>query len=281
MPERNIKQATLIPSARALSNPIGTAPGWWVERDGKVLAAMPGVPTEMRLMWESHVRPALRERAGAGVLVTTWVRVLGLGEGAVEEQLGELVRGTNPTVATYAKPDGVQVRISAKADDEEAARVLLAPMVREVGRVLGPWTFGTDDQTLGGLLAEHLSRLGWGLASAERGTAGALAAEIASDSALGPFYRGGFVVTHDGTPLGDGGLDPAGLASGARARTGAEVGVATVLSSEGAPAAEFAVSARDLVRADTTRWNRSIPELRRRSAVEALALLVRVLREVG
>ena len=50
MPERNIKQATLIASAQAISNPIGTAPGWWVENDGRIIAAMPGVPHEMRNM---------------------------------------------------------------------------------------------------------------------------------------------------------------------------------------------------------------------------------------
>ncbi|MSQ23392.1 MAG: competence/damage-inducible protein A [Chloroflexi bacterium] len=76
MPERNLKQATLIPSARALPNPIGTAPGWLVERNGHLIAAMPGVPAEMKLMWESHVRPALKERAGASVLVTRTLRVL-------------------------------------------------------------------------------------------------------------------------------------------------------------------------------------------------------------
>src|SRR6266702_2829194 len=60
MPERNIKQATLIPSAQALPNPIGTAPGWWVEKDGHVIVAMPGVPVEMRKMWEEQAVPRLQ-----------------------------------------------------------------------------------------------------------------------------------------------------------------------------------------------------------------------------
>src|SRR5690242_3322476 len=51
MPERNVKQATLIPSAQVLANPVGTAPGWWVERSGKIIASMPGVPHEMHKMW--------------------------------------------------------------------------------------------------------------------------------------------------------------------------------------------------------------------------------------
>src|SRR5207244_3479629 len=62
MPERNIKQATRTESTQALPNPRGSAPGWWVERDGHVLVAMPGVPHEMRHMWETQVVPRLRGR---------------------------------------------------------------------------------------------------------------------------------------------------------------------------------------------------------------------------
>ncbi|MPZ13421.1 MAG: CinA family nicotinamide mononucleotide deamidase-related protein [Chloroflexi bacterium] len=280
MPERNMKQATLIPSARALPNPVGTAPGWWVERDGKIIVAMPGVPTEMRLMWDQRVRPALHTRAGAGILVTTNLKVLGLGEGAVEEQLGDLVHSTNPTVATYAKPDGVQVRISAKASDETIAREMLAPMAQKVLEVLEPWVYGRDEETLASLAAQRLAARGWTLTSAERGTAGALAMEIGTDSTLAEQFRGGFVVAADGTPLGVGSLDPLDLAGAARNQTGAEVAVAMVLSSEdGRPVAKFAANAAGHVQTGSSRWNLAIPELRRRAAVETLALLLRALRE--
>src|SRR5438128_4426912 len=79
MPERNVKQATLIPSATSLPNPLGTAPGWWVEHDSRVIAAMPGVPAEMHLMWEQQAKPRLRQRSGAGILVTTTLRIIGVG----------------------------------------------------------------------------------------------------------------------------------------------------------------------------------------------------------
>ena len=62
MPATNIKQATLIPSAEAISNPIGTAPGWWVEKDGHVIVAMPGPPRELERMWNSEIAPRLKER---------------------------------------------------------------------------------------------------------------------------------------------------------------------------------------------------------------------------
>lgn len=281
MPERNIKQATLIPSARSLPNPVGTAPGWWVERDGRMIAAMPGVPAEMRLMWDQQVRPQLRERGGRGVLVTTSLKVLGLGEAAVEEQLGDLIHGTNPTVATYARPDGIHVRVSAKGADEETARALLAPVVEQATRLLGSWVYGRDDETLAGLVASLVKKRGWTIASTEEGTAGALAGEIAAEGRLNAVYRGGFVMGGDSSPRGAGLETPADLAMAARDRTGADVGVATILSLEnGHPGADFAVSVAGLSRSGETRWNLTIPELRRRSAIETLALLLRTLREM-
>jgi nicotinamide-nucleotide amidase len=280
MPERNIKQATLIPSARTLPNPLGTAPGWWVDHNGSVIVAMPGVPTEMRLMWEQQAKPPLRERSGSGILVTTTLRVIGLGEGAVEEELGDLIHGTNPTVATYAKPDGVQVRVSAKAPDAATAHKLLAPTVKQVAGILGTWVYGRDDETLAKVSGNILRERGWTLASAEHGTAGALANEIVSDDGLQASYRGGFMVGETGAPLEVAPTDPGQLASAARQRAGADVGVATILSQvDGRLAGEFAVDLQGSILKGDSRWNMGIPELRRRAAVETLALLVRALRE--
>lgn len=275
--QRNLKQATLIPSARALSNPIGTAPGWFVERSGHVIAAMPGVPAEMRLMWTDHVRPVLREMAGASVLVTSTLRILGIGESGVEEQLGSLVRGTNPTVATYAKPDGVQVRISAKATDEAAARQLLSPLVQEVRNLFSGNVFGSDDESPGSLVAAELRRTGWGLASAESGTGGVLAAEIAGDAALVPHFRGGLVMGEAGDPFGLEGASAPEMALAVRAKTDSEAGIAILLRAE-EPVADCAVSVNDLADTAATSWSRGRTDLSRRAAIEALAVLLRVLK---
>src|SRR5258708_4458780 len=97
MPERNIKQATLIPSAKALPNPVGTAPGWFVEKDGHIIVAMPGVPREMYRMWEEQAVPRLANYTG-GTLFTRIFRVAGMGESAVEERLEALLHETNPTI---------------------------------------------------------------------------------------------------------------------------------------------------------------------------------------
>src|SRR5438445_8189027 len=83
MPERNVKQATLIPSAKVLPNPVGTAPGWWVEKDGHVVVAMPGVPVEMRKMWEEQAVPRLQSRLpGGGVILSRTLKCIGIGESA-------------------------------------------------------------------------------------------------------------------------------------------------------------------------------------------------------
>ncbi|MBI4214100.1 MAG: CinA family nicotinamide mononucleotide deamidase-related protein [Chloroflexi bacterium] len=280
MPERGVKQATLIPSAKALSNPIGTAPGWLVERNGHAIAAMPGVPAEMRLMWTEQVRPVLRERAGASVLVTSTLRILGIGESGVEERLGSLVRGTNPTVATYAKPDGVQVRISAKGADEAAARELLSPLVREVRNLFGENVFGGGDESPGALVGAQLRRIGWRLASAESGTGGVLVAEIAGDPALAPYFRGGLVMGEAGDPFGLDGASAPEMALAARAKTASEAGIAILVRGE-EPVASSAVSVNDVSDTVTTSWSRGRADLSRRAAIEALAMLLRVLKRAG
>ena len=156
MPERNIKQATLIPSAQALPNPRGTAPGWMVEKDGRIIVAMPGVPREMYYMWEHEVVPRLSPYTG-GLIFTRILRVWGLGESTVEEQLDALLHNTNPTIATYAKSDAVDVRITAKAETHERAEQLVAEMETQARQILGHHIFGVDKETLQSVVARHLT----------------------------------------------------------------------------------------------------------------------------
>jgi nicotinamide-nucleotide amidase len=114
MPEQNVKQAWLIPSARPLLNPRGTAPGWWVEKDGRVIVSMPGVPPEMEYMWSNEVRPELERRSDAEILVTRTIKTLGLGESTVDSMAKHLYGTPGIGIGTYARGDGVHLRIGAR-----------------------------------------------------------------------------------------------------------------------------------------------------------------------
>jgi len=185
MPERNVKQATLIPSAVVLANPIGTAPGWWVARDGRYIATMPGVPTEMRRMWTHEVTPHLLTLPRGHAIVSRTLKILGIGESMVEEGLGELVRGTNPTVATYAKSDGIHVRLAARAPTDAEARAIIYPVEERVRALFGGAVYGVDGDGLGEATARLLLRQGVRPAVAEAGTDGAICHALGSAALAG------------------------------------------------------------------------------------------------
>jgi nicotinamide-nucleotide amidase len=193
MPERNVKQASLIPSARAIANPRGTAPGWWVERDGRILIAVPGPPGEMRRMWEEEVEPELRQRTGGGVLVSRTLKTVGVTEAGVDETLGGLLRSTNPSVGVYSRADGIQVRIAAKAAGREEAERLIAPVEAEARRLLGDAVWGADDDTLEGVVGAMLRERGLTLATMESCTGGLLASTITDAAGSSDYFRGGLV----------------------------------------------------------------------------------------
>jgi nicotinamide-nucleotide amidase len=229
-PEMNLKQAWLIPAATALANPNGTAPGWWVERpDGGLVVSLPGPPREMRPMWADHVLPRLAAR-GAGVDVATrTLRLAGIGESQLADLLGEeLLRAADPIVATYARADAVDVRISSRGEKpalEDPTRTTpaerVATMTDRVLAVVGDhvWADGetTWPEAVGDALDEHRLTL----AVVEVGTGGSLAALLGDR----PWLRLAESLA-DEAPAAAAHAGPAGLE--ALARRGMEVGGASV-----------------------------------------------------
>lgn len=280
MPTRNLKQATLIPSARTLPNPIGTAPGWWTERDEHIIVSMPGVPHEMIRMWTNEVLPLLRPRTGA-VLFTRMLRVSGMGEGNVEEKLDPLLHSGNPTIATYARRDAVDVRVTAKAPTEEQARALVAEMEAQVREILASYIFGVDDETLQSVVGNLLREKGWTLGAMESCTGGLFASTITDVAGSSDYFRGGLVSyataikAEWGVPQeildahGAVSLETAkAMASAARARLGADVGVgitgvAGPSEQEGKPVGTIHIAV-----ASPLGMAHASPNLRHRSRVE-------------
>jgi nicotinamide-nucleotide amidase len=179
MPSVNLKQALLIPSARPLANPIGSAPGWWAERDDHVAVLMPGVPSEMRRMWSEQVVPWLADRFALRPLHARTLKTFGIGESALAERLGSLLETADPDAGIYARDDGVHIRFSTRGDPS-----LLEPLVARACELLGDAVYGLDDETLPRRALVALGSAGVRtLATAEFGTAGALLAILAAESA--------------------------------------------------------------------------------------------------
>jgi nicotinamide-nucleotide amidase len=180
MPASNRRQAQLIPSAEAVPNPIGSAPGWWVDRDGSVVALMPGVPSEMRLMWTDQFRPRLAERFARAPLAIRTVKSFGIGESALAERLGPLLE-TPPAgvdAGIYARDDGVHVRFSTAGEAAALDRLVVA--VRDA---LGELAYGVDAEDLAMAALVRLSQLGaTTVASWEAATDGSLLAILAAAS---------------------------------------------------------------------------------------------------
>jgi len=148
MPERNRKQAWLISSATSLPNPVGTAPGWFVEHQGKIIIAMPGVPREMFRMWREQAVTRLLARQEDSIIRGVRIKTIGIGESAAEQELGTLVESENPVIATYAKNDGVHIHVTARAATEPEALALLESGRRAVYEKLDPFIYGEDETGL-------------------------------------------------------------------------------------------------------------------------------------
>ncbi|HET8523021.1 MAG TPA: CinA family nicotinamide mononucleotide deamidase-related protein [Thermomicrobiales bacterium] len=185
MPERNKKQAWLIPSAEALPNPVGTAPGWLVRDNGAIIISMPGVPREMKRMWREQVVPRLQADLPERVVRSVTIKTIGIGESAAEEQLDDLVHRPNPVVATYAKEDGVHVRVTAVAATVADADRLKDETAADIRNRLHAFVYGEDETTLSESLIRQVGKVAGDLAVIDEGGGGRFAALIASSPSAG------------------------------------------------------------------------------------------------
>ncbi len=195
MPEKNLKQAWLIPSATALANPLGTAPGWLVKtqyrQQEKIILALPGPPRELKRMWQQEVLPRLDFPQAAFYSKT--FKTHGIGESELAERLTTLTLGANPSVATYAKRDGVHVRVAAKAATQTEAERLSAPVLAQVREALGSYIWGSDGDDLPELVIRRLTEQKKTVATMESLTGGMVSQSLTSVAGASAIYPGGVV----------------------------------------------------------------------------------------
>ncbi|MFM1903728.1 MAG: putative competence-damage inducible protein [Planctomycetota bacterium] len=285
MPASNLRQALFPAGSREIPNPHGTAPGIDLSvstagRSARIFA-LPGVPAEMKLMWQATVAPAiaalLPEQA---TILQKRIKCFGAGESATEAMLPDLVRrGRDPLVGITAHEATITLRIAARGRDEAECQRKIAATEQVIRDCLGPLVFGVDDDELEDATLAALAAAGDSLAIAEVATAGratslAAQAEDRSRSAgRQAVFRGGLVLP------GDGAADPASLASRGQAAFGGSVALGigpSYPTADGRTAVRFAV-----VTADGTHTHEHVfgggPDLAASRAAKAALDFVRLL----
>lgn len=236
MPAQVLRQADVPRGARALDNPVGSAPGLRLQVAGRLVVALPGPPHEMRAVAQAHLLPELAARTGT-VVTTRTLRCAGIGESSVAERVEAAVDLPAGVDLAYLAGSGVvRVRFTTAGDPD-----VLEPPLAAAATALGDAVFGRDDETLPAVVARLLRSRGQTVASAESLTGGLVGAALSELPGSSASFRGGVVVYATDAKASVAGVPAAllrehgavseqtalALAAGARERLGADWGVAT------------------------------------------------------
>lgn len=178
MTDNNLKQIYLPENSIVLENNCGTAPGFMIENNGKVIISLPGPPKEMISMFENGVKKYLESKTSA-IIYSKILRIFGIGESELESILYDLIDGqSNPTIATYAKEGEVSLRITSKAQNEKQALEIILPVIEEIKKRVGKYIYSYDNEELHEAVAKILNEKGICLSLAESCTGGLLASKL-------------------------------------------------------------------------------------------------------
>ncbi|MGI6204357.1 MAG: competence/damage-inducible protein A [Anaerovoracaceae bacterium] len=193
MTPNNIKQAYLPSRARVLKNPQGTAPGFALEENGKIIICMPGPPREMNYMFEHEVKPYLEEKSD-GVIYYKLVHTYGIGESSLETALLDLIdTQTDPTIATYAKEGESQVRVASRRATIEEAQAAVEDMIGKIRDRIGKYIYSEDDESMAEVVGRKLMERGITISSAESCTGGLFANALIEVPGISAVFDRGLV----------------------------------------------------------------------------------------
>jgi nicotinamide-nucleotide amidase len=192
----NYKQALFPEGTELIPNPLGTAMGALLEADATLFATLPGVPSEMKRMFEETLEPLVRDRS-EGSIVSRTLWFAGIGESALAEQVQDFLDATDPTVAPLASEGKVRLRITTRAATQREAEEKIAPVEEEILSRLGDYYFGEDDETLESAVGRLLKERGATLALAESCTGGLLAKRLTDIAGSSAYFKEGLVTYSD------------------------------------------------------------------------------------
>ncbi|UXE59037.1 MAG: competence/damage-inducible protein A [Woronichinia naegeliana WA131] len=214
MAANNRKQALLPQGADILANPTGTAPGLiWQPQPGITLLTFPGVPSEMKRMWQETAIPYLKSQGwGQTSIYSQVLRFRGVGESTLAEKVAPFFELQNPTVAPYAGLGEVRLRISSRASSEGEALAVIAPIAEQIRAIAGLDYFGKDDETLGSVVGEKLRQKGQTVSVAESCTGGGLGAILTEVAGSSDYFWGGIIAYDNRVKVSFLGVNPQDLA---------------------------------------------------------------------
>ena len=240
MPEINRRQAMVPEGATVIPNPRGSAPGLWIETSGHIVILLPGVPSELRAMFEQEIRPRLTRLGHDERLFTRDLRITGLPESEVEQRVWPLYALYPDTETTIlASPPGIQLHPRVWSRDPAQANQILDEMVKRMALALGEHLYSTEGEAMEEVVARALTENRATIAVAESCTGGLLAERLTNIPGSSVYFLGGVVCYSNElkSALVDvpaelieskGAVSPEvalALADGIRKRTGATIGV--------------------------------------------------------
>jgi nicotinamide-nucleotide amidase len=237
MTANNLKQADQPEGAEIFYNEVGTAPGFALERDGKIVMALPGPPREMTHLFERYAAPYL-EQLTDSVISYKILRYYGIGESALETELADLIEAqTDPTIATYAKEGECTVRVASKRKTEAEAVAAVEAMEARINERVGAYMYSDEDREFAEVTARKLIERGVTISCAESCTGGLFAAALIDCPGISAVFDRGYITYSNeakAAELGVGTVEEYGavseetaraMAEGVRSRTGSDMTV--------------------------------------------------------
>ena len=189
------KQCFFPKNAQIINNPRGTAPGMiWEPIKGFTILTFPGVPSEMKNMWEETAFEFIKTKfSDNNSFFSNTLKFAGIGESSVAEKINDLLNLKNPTVAPYANLGEVKLRITARAKNEVEAKNIIKPVKEKLKKEFSKYIFGEDNDTLQSVLIKELIKRKQTIVFAESCTGGLLSSSITSISGSSQVFQGSIV----------------------------------------------------------------------------------------
>ncbi|NMH86387.1 competence/damage-inducible protein A [Flavivirga algicola] len=192
------KDQALVPSkAKVLMNKLGTAPGMWIEKGGKVFVSLPGVPYEMNALIEYQVVPKLKDKYNCPFILHKTMLVYGLGESALADRIASWEDALPEHIKLAYLPNlgQMRLRLSAKGDDEQQVKEDVQKEIDKVLPLIKDEFFGFEDEegSVEIIISKHLTRIGKTLSIAESCTGGTVAERFTVNSGASAYFNGGVV----------------------------------------------------------------------------------------